>query len=43
MKAKYRLSRGGKIFYAENATTGKQESLHTSDTLEAKRLDYGKK
>jgi hypothetical protein len=38
MKAKYRLFRRGKIFYAENANTGKQESLHTSDTLEAKRL-----
>jgi hypothetical protein len=38
MKAKYRLFRRGKIFYAENATTGKQESLHTADTQEAKRL-----
>jgi hypothetical protein len=38
MKAKYRLFRRGKIFYAENATTGKQQSLHTSDTQEAKRL-----
>jgi hypothetical protein len=43
MKAKYRLFRRGKIFYAENATTGKQQSLHTSDTQEAKRLIAAKK
>jgi hypothetical protein len=38
MKAKYRLFRRGRIFYAESVTTGKQESLHTADTLEAKEL-----
>jgi hypothetical protein len=37
MKAKYRLFRRAKIFYAENATTGKQKA-HTADTQESKRL-----
>src|SRR5262249_1034495 len=38
MKAQYRLFKRGDYFYAENASTGKQESLHTKDETEARRL-----
>jgi len=38
VKAQYRLFKRGNYFYAESAATGKQESLHTKNETEARRL-----
>jgi hypothetical protein len=38
MKPQYWMYRRGKTYYVENSTTGKQESLRTSDTVEAQRI-----
>jgi integrase len=38
MKQQYRLFRRSGIYYVENTTTGKQESLRTRDRIEAQRL-----
>src|SRR5205085_248172 len=38
MKARYRLFRRGKVFYAEDTVTRKQESLLTKDRSDALRL-----
>jgi hypothetical protein len=38
MKQRYRMFPRGSVFYAEDTTTGKQESLKTKDRTEARRL-----
>lgn len=38
MKQRYRLFPRGPVFYVEDTTTGKQESLKTKDRMEARRL-----
>src|SRR4051812_34783658 len=38
MKQRYRMFQRGKVFYAEDTTTGKQTSLKTKDKAEAYRL-----
>jgi integrase len=38
MKTKYTMFRRGKMFYAQDAATGRQTSLRTKDETEAKRL-----
>ncbi len=38
MKAIYRLFKRGSYYYSEHTTTGKQQSLKTSDRFEAERL-----
>ncbi len=38
MKQRYRTFQRGPVFYIEDTTTGKQESLKTKDPLEARRL-----
>jgi predicted HD phosphohydrolase len=38
MKTKYTLFRRGEVYYSQDATNGKQKSLHTRDEAEALRL-----
>jgi integrase len=38
MKQRYRMFLRGRVFYAEDTTTGRQESLRTSDSSQARRL-----